>query len=172
MSRGHRGAPRDRVELRCHAPTGGDPRDRVDFQCHAPAGGAPRDRVDFRCHAPAVGMGGGRGAPKCQNVTLFEVKMRPFALLRDSVRMENAIWPLYSNVSWKFHVFLKTETSHTRARTSQNAISGTDFEVEIVISRFCVSTIYMHIIAPRSTPGTSQEHFRSAPGRQKCSNSH
>ena len=48
--------------------------------------------------------------------------MCPFALLRDSVRMENAIWPLYSNVSWQFHVFLKTESSHTRARTFRNMI--------------------------------------------------
>ena len=75
-----------------------------------------------------------------------------FTLLRHYVRMENATKPLYSNVSLEFHVFLKTETSHSRARTLQNAISATDFEVDIVISRFCVSAIYMYIIAPRSTP--------------------
>ena len=48
--------------------------------------------------------------------------MCPFGLLRDSVRMENAIRPLYSNVSWQFYVFLKTESSHTRACTFRNMI--------------------------------------------------
>ena len=50
-----------------------------------------------------------------------------FTLLRHSVRMENAIKPLHSNVSLQFHVFLKTESSHTRARTFRN-VNFHDFQ--------------------------------------------